>query len=442
MAKAAKKSRNSTAGVFILTVGDEILDGRIQNTNSAWFGEQLRLHGIPVAESRSVADRNSAIAAALKDSSSQPVVIVTGGLGPTNDDRTLESAGKAFRRPLAATKASLQHVKSRYKKRGLELTPPRLKMAALPKGARVLPNTTGTAPGVHLRVKGTDYFFLPGPPGECRPMFESFVLPVAKKSLHGRRLLRREFWRTFGRGESEVYQRVSSIVEALEQRFPESVAVGVHISFPYIDLTLEVREADRKSRPSSKEIEGACLDIERALGTLCFSRERENLAEAVAKLLLQEKATVATAESCTGGLLGKMLTDIPGSSRYFLGGFLTYANEAKERLLGINKKILLQYGAVSEPVVRAMAERARRRLGAKYALAISGVSGPAGGTDAKPVGTTYVALSNKERTRTMHQILLRSQGSRDQNRILAAHLALDALRTELLGIHETGIPVN
>jgi nicotinamide-nucleotide amidase len=437
------KQKGVAPGVFVLTVGDEILDGRIQNTNAAWFGEQLRFAGIPVSESRSVPDNSSAIARALKEGGeANPIVIVTGGLGPTNDDRTMESAGKAFKLPLAPTKASLSHIKTRYQKRGLELTPPRMKMASLPKGAKVLPNSTGTAPGVHLRAKGTDYFFLPGPPNECRPMFERFVLPVAKKALRSRRILRREFWRTFGRGEADVYQRVSSIVEALEQRFPESVAFGVHITFPYIDLTLEVREAASQSRPATKEIDAACKDIAQALGNLCFSRERETLAEAVAKLLLQERATVATGESCTGGLLGKLLTDIPGSSAYYIGGFVTYANSAKEGMIGVNKKLLLQHGAVSEPAVRAMAENVRKKLGARFALAISGVAGPGGGTETKPVGTIYVALSSRERTRTMHQVILGSQGSRDQNRVVAAHLALDALRTELLGFHDTGIPVN
>jgi nicotinamide-nucleotide amidase len=435
-------SPSPAKGVFVLTVGDEILDGRIQNTNATWFGEQLRMGGIPVAESRSVPDSVPAIAAALAQAAAHPVVIVTGGLGPTNDDRTLESAGKAFRLPLAPTKASLAHVKSRYRKRGLELTPPRLKMALVPKGAKVLANHAGTAPGVHLRFKGADYFFLPGPPLECRPMFERFALPAAKKRLRSRRLLRRELWRTFGRGESEVYQRVSGIVEALEQRFPQSITFGVHITFPYIDLTLEVRETEKHARPAAREIEAACKDIEHALGTLCFSRERESLAEAVAKLLFHEKATVATGESCTGGLLGKMLTDVPGSSAYYLGGFITYANSAKESLIGINKKLLLQHGAVSEPVVRSMADNVRKKLGARFALAISGVAGPGGGSETKPVGTIYVALSSKARTRTMHQVILGSQGSRDQNRVVAAHLALDALRTELLGFHESGIPVN
>jgi nicotinamide-nucleotide amidase len=431
------------SGVFLLTVGDEILDGRIHNTHGQWFGEQLRVAGIPVAESRSVADRTPEIARALRDAAgTSPVVIVTGGLGPTNDDRTLEGAASAFKLPLVETKASLQHIKARYQARGLPLTPPRLKMALVPKGSKVIANPTGTAPGVHLRTKGADFFFLPGPPNECRPMFEKYVLPFAKKALRSRRLLRREFWRTFGRGEGDVYQRVSATVTALEQRFPDSVFFGVHINFPYIDLTFEVRESAKGLRPAAKEIEAAVIDIARALGSLCFSRERESLADAVAKLLQKERASVATAESCTGGLLGKMLTDREGSSSYYVGGVVSYANSAKETLLGVPKKILQHDGAVSEACVRAMAEGVRRKLGADFALAISGIAGPGGATEAKPVGTTYVALATRVRTRTMHQILLQGRATRDQNRILAAHLALDALRTELLGFPETGIPVN
>ncbi len=426
--------------MFLLTVGDEILDGRIQNTNAAWFGEQLRMAGIPVSESRSVADQVGAISGALRDATKNPVVVVSGGLGPTNDDRTLEGAAAAFGLTLSETKDSLRHVKARYQARNLPLTPPRRKMALVPKGARVLPNANGTAPALQLRARDAEFFFLPGPPHECRPIFAKHVLPFAKKALRGRKLLRREFWRTFGRGESEVYQRVSSIVEALEQRFPESVSFGVHITFPYIDLTLEVREAT--TRPRAKEIDEAGKDISLALGYLCFSRERESLAESVARLLKQEKQTVASAESCTGGLLGKLLTDLAGSSEFYLGGVVSYANAAKEILLGVNKKILQQNGAVSEAAVRAMAEGMRKKLGADFALAISGISGPGGGTETKPVGTTYVALSSRERTRTMHQVILHSQGSRDQNRVIAAHLALDALRTEILGFHDTGIPVN
>jgi len=434
--------REKAAGVFLLTVGDEILDGRIQNTNATWFGEQLRHAGIPVSESRSVADTVRAIQRALRDGAAHPIVIVTGGLGPTNDDRTLEGAAAAFRLPLSHNTASLAHIRSRYLARGLPLTEPRLKMALVPKGAKVIANQTGTAPGVHLRVKGTEFFFLPGPPSECRPMFEKAVLPLAGKRLRSRRLLRREFWRTFGRGEGEIFAKVSAVVESLEKRFPASVAFGVHITFPYIDLTFEVRDAPRGEHPSKREIDSAASSISDALGTLCFSRERESLADAVAAMLLRERLTVATAESCTGGLLGKLLTDRAGSSAYYLGGVVSYANSAKEKLLGITKNTLEGHGAVSEECVREMAQAIRRELGADLALAISGISGPGGGSETKPVGTAYMALALKDRTRVTHQVILKGLGNREQNRVLAAHWALDALRSELLRFPEAGIPVN
>ncbi len=436
------------AGVFLLTVGDEILDGRIQNTNASWFGEQLRLAGIPVSESRSVPDNTAAIAKALRDSASHPLVLVTGGLGPTNDDRTLAGAALAFRAPLGETKASLKHISTRYRARGIPLTAIRLKMALVPKGSRLMTNTVGTAPGIRLNARGAEFFFLPGPPSECQPMFARHVLPFAKKTLRGRRLLHHAFWRTFGRSEGDIYQLVSEIVQELECKFPASVAFGIHISFPYIDITLEVRESAkggkniRGKHPSPRKIEAACQRIDSALGSLCFSRKRESLADAVALLLKEQRRSVSSAESCTGGLLGKMLTDAPGSSRYYAGGVVSYANSAKEILLDINKKLLMRSGAVSEAAVRAMAESIRRKLGTTFALAISGIAGPGGGTEVKPVGTIYVAISSKDRTRTMRQVIFHGQGTRDQNRVIAAHLALDALRTELLGSHDPGIPVN
>jgi nicotinamide-nucleotide amidase len=429
-------------GVFLLAIGDEILDGRTQNTHATWFAEQLRLAGIPVAESRAVSDRLPAIASTLRDAARFPLVIVTGGLGPTNDDRTLEGAAKAFGLPLLESKAALRHLQKAYSARSLELTPTRRKMALAPKGARVLNNDNGTAPGLHLVHKGCDFFFLPGPPNECRPVFLKDVLPAAARRVRSRRLLQRDFWRTFGRGESAVYQQIQPLVETLEKRYPETLNVGVHIVFPYIDITIEAWKVPGRKSPPRTELERAADQISRALGSLCFSRSRESLAETVAALLRERKLTVATAESCTGGLLGKLLTDIPGSSTYYLGGVITYANSAKGLLAGVNKKSLSRHGAVSDLVVSEMAEGVRQRLGANYALALSGVAGPGGGSAEKPVGTIYVALSSGERTRTVRQVILGGKGSRDQNRIIAAHLALDALRSEILGFVENGIPVN
>lgn len=416
-------------GIFLLSVGDELLDGRTQNTNASWLGEQLRLAGLAVSEIRCVSDRIEDIVAALKAAAAYPAVIVTGGLGPTNDDRTLQGAAKAFRRKLGQTKASLAHVKSRYEARGLPLTEARLRMALIPKGGEVLENRNGTAPGVALNINKTNFYFLPGPPNECRPIFEKEILPDLRKK--GRKLALRKFWRTFGRGESDVYQRVASAVENFEKKYPATFAFGVHISFPYIDLTLEVWEG--KKKPTKKEITALSGLIDKQVGELCFSRDRISLADAVAALLLEKKLTVATAESCTGGLLGKIFTDRPGSSAYYWGGVVSYDNSAKEILLGVNRSTLERHGAVSAETVKEMADAIRRQLKTDYALAISGVAGPGGGSAEKPVGTVHVALSSKAGTKTAHQVILNGKGSRDQNRVIATNLALDLLRNALRG---------
>lgn len=418
-------------GVFLLSIGDELLDGRTQNTNASWIGEQLRLAGVPVAEVRCVSDRVTDIVGALREGKNYSLVVATGGLGPTNDDRTLIAAAKAFARPLAPNKTALAHVRSRYEARGVELTPARLKLANFPRGAKVIDNPTGTAPGAHLVINKTNFYFFPGPPHECRPMFANDILPRAAKIAGGRRLLRREFWRTFGRGEGDIYGRISSLVEALEQKYPETFTFGVHISFPYIDLTLEIWDQKGKKKPATSEIDDACDAIRLAMGSLVFTRERENLVDVVARLLKEKKKTLATAESCTGGLLGKMLTDLPGSSAYYAGGVVTYANSAKEKLLGVKPFTLARDGAVSSATVKEMAEGVRASLRTDYSVAISGIAGPGGGTKEKPVGLVHVAFSHREKTKTAHQVILNGKGSRDQIRVIAAHLALDMLRDAL-----------
>ncbi|MGE3262589.1 MAG: CinA family nicotinamide mononucleotide deamidase-related protein [Bacteriovoracia bacterium] len=425
----AKKSGKE---VLLLSIGDELLDGRTQNTNASWIGEQFRLNGIKVTEVRCVSDDLSEIVEALHTGKKFSVVIATGGLGPTNDDRTLLGAAKAFKKALVKTKASLEHVRSRYAARNVELTETRQRLALVPKGAKILQNPTGTAPGVHLKIEKTDFFFLPGPPHECRPMFEADILPKAKKKLSANKLVRREFWRTFGRGEGDIYASVKPIVETLEQKYPEAIRFGVHISFPYIDLTLEHWKAPGKKNPAPAELDAAVKAVLRALGMLCFTRERETLPEVLVKMLQYLKCTVATAESCTGGLAGKLLTDIPGTSSVYLGGVIAYANEVKVSLLGVRPEILETVGAVSEPCAFQMAEGARLRFGSTFALALTGISGPGGATPTKPVGTLYVALSDAEGSQTMHHVILSSKGNREQNRIIAAHLAFDALRRRIL----------
>lgn len=423
---------HSPEGILLLSIGDELLDGRTANTNALWFGEQLRLAGLPVAEIRCVSDRIEDIVAVLDYGRRFPLTLATGGLGPTNDDRTLAAAAEAFQRPLGQTEESFQHVKARYEGRGLPLTEPRLRLALIPRGSEVLPNPTGTAPGVWLTEGAARFCFLPGPPVECRPMFTEQVLPRARAAITGRKLRRREFWRTFGRGESDVYQRVKPLVERLEKKFPDTFTFGVHISFPNVDLTYELWENGAAAQPTEAEVRADVEEITASLGALCFTREREELVHVVARELTRRGLTVATAESCTGGLLAKLFTDLPGSSAYFQGGVVTYANEAKQELLGVQLATLRDHGAVSAPAAAQMAEGIRARLKADHALSLSGVAGPGGGSAEKPVGTIHVALSNASGTKNLHQVILGGKGSRDQNRTIAVHLALDALRTELL----------
>ena len=418
-------------GVLLLSIGDELLDGRTQNTNASWMGEQLRFAGVPVAEVRCVSDRIEDIVRALHEGRNFPLVVSTGGLGPTNDDRTLAGASAAFKVPLTRTKASLEHVQSRYAARSLPLTEVRLRLADIPKGSKVVPNPTGTAPGVELKAGTTTYYFLPGPPSECRPMFTASILPIAQKKVAVKKLVRREFWRTFGKGEGEVYGRIAAAVEALELKYPRTFSFGVHITAPCIDLTLEVWNVKGERRPAEEEIEELISHVNQEMGSLVFTRERETLVQAVSRELAARKLTLATAESCTGGLLGKALTDIPGSSAYYWGGVISYDNRAKEVFLGVKPETLKRVGAVSEDTVREMAEGVRARLKTDYALSLSGVSGPHGGSAEKPVGTIHVALAGPGGTRTLHQVILGGKGSREQNRNVAVHLALDLLRDAL-----------
>lgn len=425
-----KSSTTKQTGVFLLSIGDELLDGRTMNTNASYFGEQLRLSGIPVQEVRCISDNIEQIASCLRESKKFPLVITTGGLGPTNDDRTLEGASRAFRLPLVETKASLDHVTKRYQARNLPLTPSRLRMAKIPKGSLVLENVNGTAPAVALKVGKSQFYFLPGPPNECRPIFAG-ILKRAEKLVPGKKLYRREFWRTFGKGESDIYHSISPMVEELERKYPETFTFGVHISFPCIDLTMEAWKVKGRKLPTEAELKKLSAYIDEKIGNLCFTRQREDLSAVVSRILKEKQLTLSTAESCTGGLIGKMLTDISGSSSFYWGGVVAYDNCVKKLLLGVEAATLASDGAVSEATVRQMAEGIRSRLKTNYSLAVSGVAGPDGGSADKPVGTIHVALSSAKGSKTLHRVILNGSGSRDQNRIIAAHLALDLLRDAL-----------
>ncbi|MCO5143819.1 MAG: CinA family nicotinamide mononucleotide deamidase-related protein [Oligoflexia bacterium] len=430
-------------GLILISIGDELLDGRTQNTNASWIAEQSRESGVSVTEIRTVSDKETEIIQALKDAEKKAtLVICTGGLGPTNDDRTIFAASKFLRKPLIQTKSSLLHIQKRYAARSLPLTEARLRLALIPKFSKVIDNPTGTAPGVLAKKAKCTFVFLPGPPNECRPMFTNALLPLLKKWSKKNALQERKIWRTFGLGESSVYQLVSSLVLPLEKKYPQTFRFGVHIHFPYIDLTCEIWNKEKRKKPSQKELQSFYSAVDLAVIEICFAKERISLAEAVSYLLHKYKLRIALAESCTGGLLGKMLTDLSGASAFLEGGIICYDNKVKEKILRVSSKTLEQYGAVSKQCVEEMAKNARELFSVDYALAVSGISGPTGATKEKPIGTTHVAIAGNARLNTVHQVLLSGSGTRDQNRILAAHLALNALRAEILSFHGNRFPLS
>lgn len=420
-------------GVFLLSIGDELLDGRTVNTNASVFGNELASVGIPVAEVRAISDSLETIVETLRDAAKYPIVIVTGGLGPTNDDRTAEGAALAFSRPLRTSKESIHHVKSRYAARGRPVDKARLRQAYLPERAKLLANATGIAPGFYLKIQDSEFFFFPGVPGECHPMFRQFALPRAQKRAATKKLWRRELWRSFGLAEGDLNQSIAALLKPFEKKYPQSFQVGVHIDFPGVDLTLEVWDIPGTPKPSSAELDRLCQKISARLGSHIYSRERgQTLADVVLRLLQKRGQTLATAESCTGGALGKVLTDIPGSSAMYWGGAISYANDAKEKLLGVKAASLRRYGAVSKEVAFEMAEQIRLLAATDFSLSVTGISGPGGGTATKPVGTFYVGLANKHGTITLHRVPKSQFWSRKWNRTFAVHFALDMLRQQLL----------
>jgi nicotinamide-nucleotide amidase len=418
------------SGVLVLTIGNELLDGRTVNTNAAYFGQKFGERGISVQAAKSISDDPDEIKEALLDAKQFKIIIVSGGLGPTNDDCTAAAAALAFSCPLVATAASVAHVRARYKARGKQVNKIRLKQSLLPKGAKLLVNARGTAPGFSIKIGSSHYYFLPGVPSECRPMFESLVLPFIKssKTCHVRQV-----WRLFGLGEGDIYAKIKTQVRHLEKKYPESFRFGMHIAFPGVDLSLEIWRAQGIAEPSEAELDQLRQKIESSLRSFIFARTRTSLAEVVLQMLRERGLTLATAESCTGGMVGQALTDIAGSSDVFWGGVVSYSNAAKEKFLHVKPATLRRVGAVSEATAQEMAEGVRRISGADFGIALTGISGPGGGTSDKPVGTLYVSIAGTRVTKTLHRVLGSSLWSRNQNRTFAVHFALDSLRQELLG---------
>ena len=409
----------------VLTIGDELLRGEIVDSNKSFLSEKLL--GIEL-ETRFHASVNDDPAdmrdAFLRAADRSPIVLVSGGLGPTRDDLTVEVLAETFGRKLVRHEESLRRIEGFFARMNREMAPSNAKQALVPEGAEVLPNPVGTAPGCMLDVGRAVFFCMPGVPRELYRMMEEQVLPrVAARLGSGRGVMRAALLRTFGLGESNLEDILKDVGRE------DGVILGFRTAFPDnflrpVARAATVEEADAK-------LARACAAIEQKLGPLVYTRGELTMEAVVGRMLAERGLTLATAESCTGGLIGARLTAVPGSSRYYRGGVVAYANEAKRDLLGVPEALLSEHGAVSAPVVRAMAEGARARLGADLALATTGISGPDGGTAEKPVGLVWIAFASKDGVEAEQMVF---PFDRERHRAITAQTALDWVRRTLLGL--------
>ncbi len=409
----------------IIATGDEIRTGALVDRNSAYIADKLEELGVTVSRHICVGDDLDQTRAVFRETAARAdITIVTGGLGPTIDDLTTQAAAEAGGVELRLDPAALETVTAFFKKRNFPMSPQNRKQAFLPETAVCIPNPVGTAPGFELQIGDCRFFFIPGVPHEMKRMLADAILP-AIVALRGDKQLATQVKTicSFGLGESAVDEKLTDITV----EFP-NIQLGLRATFPVIQVKLYGR--DENGQELDKAIGVVEKRVCELLGDTVFSTEGHSMARALGQLLAEKQATVAVAESCTGGLIASLLTDVPGSSDYFVFSGVTYANEAKETILGVPRDVLVENGAVHAETARHMALGARKISGADYAIATSGIAGPGGGTDDKPVGTLCVGLATPQTSRGfIYNFPFRE---RWQNKILFATVAMNKLRKELL----------
>jgi nicotinamide-nucleotide amidase len=406
--------------VAVLCTGSELTRGELVNTNATWLAEALTALGFEVAAIDTVADDRARIREALERLGREHTAVVcTGGLGPTTDDLTTECVADLLGVPLVRNAESLEAIRARMHRFGRPMAASNAKQSDFPAGATILPNACGTAPGFSLRIGQALAFFLPGVPSEMKAMFSESVAPVLEPIDRPRQFQVR--LGTYGMAESEVNDRLAGI-EA-----EHGVLIGYRASIP----TIEVKVLARADNTAAARVraEAAAAEVRKRLGDAVFSQGVQSYPAALLTLLEARGKTLAIAESCTGGLVSALLTDVPGSSKSFVGGAVTYSNALKQAVLGVPESLLVAHGAVSREVAEAMAEGARTRLGAHIGLALTGIAGPDGGTTEKPVGLVHWAVATAEGITAREQVF---PGDRHQVRRRAAYAGLALVRRGLI----------
>ncbi len=402
----------------IIAVGSELLTPDRIDTNSLFLTAQLNRLGIQVVRKTIVGDEPNSLQREFRAALElADVIIASGGLGPTEDDITREALAAVLQRPLVQDDEILKDIEAKFQRFGRVMPQINVKQALVPVGAAVLPNPRGTAPGLWVEDGQRIVVLMPGPPSELEPMFIEQVVPRLEARAIGERLVERAL-RVSGMGESAVDQAIAPIYKG----YRDVQTTLLHFTG---EIHVYLRQWSTDRTAAEKTLDGIVERMRLALGESLFTTKGEEMEQVVARELTWHGATIAVAESCTGGMLGERLTRQPGSSAYFLGGVISYGNELKSDWLGVSRALIEKDGAVSAEVAQAMAEGVRRRSGATLGLAVTGIAGPTGGTEEKPVGTVHIALADAE---GVQQKMFRFPGDRGRIRGQATVAALDMVR--------------
>lgn len=405
----------------IIAVGSELLTPARLDTNSLYLTDQLNNLGVEVVGKLVVGDDRKRLAEAVRAALSRSeILILTGGLGPTEDDVTREAVAEALDRKLVFHEDLVRGIEERFLRMNRKMSEINRRQAWLIEGAEALANGNGTAPGQWIRHQNRCVMLLPGPPNELKPMFAGHCVPRLEP-LVPKQVIRTLFFRVAGMPESDLDQLIAPVYKQYANPVTTILAAPGDIQ---IHLRARCASED-EANALLAEVGGKIGEL---LGDRIYSRKGDPLEAVIGELLRARRANLSVAESCTGGLLAERITQVPGSSGYFVGGFLVYSEKMKTELLGVEAGLLARHGAVSEPVAEAMAAGARDRTGSAFALSITGVAGPAGGSQATPVGTVWIGLARPEGCDARH---FRFLGDRTRIRTLAAHTALDLLRRAL-----------
>jgi nicotinamide-nucleotide amidase len=413
----------------IIAVGSELLTPEKTDTNSLWLTEKLMDIGVEVKLKTIVGDDEARLEETIRDALKRSdIVITTGGLGPTEDDVTRQVSARAAGRGLTYYPELENHLRERFRSWGREMPEINKRQACAIEGARILPNPNGSAVGMMLVDDGRFFVVLPGPPREMKPMFEDFVLDELKSVAGGVSVVRRVL-RVSGMGESAVDELIAPIYKS----YPN---VQTSILFSRAEIEVHLSATSTDPAEASQTLDELTAKMAVPLGKALFATNGEKMEEVVGRLLSARGETVSVAESCTGGLIGMRLTSVAGSSEYFLEGAVTYSNEAKVRTLDVPRETLEKHGAVSSETAEAMAEGIRKRAGTDHAISVTGIAGPGGGTEEKPVGTVFIGYAGRSGTKSLKMVL---PGDRYLVRWRSSQAALDYLRRQLAKRNEASL---